>query len=139
MKRKFAESKPGLASLAASGVSTPFANDWQKRVLVERAAEIVDRSAEHNQFGLESLQRAIRAAFNLPADREVVTTLGASGGYRLVCEMLLAGRPEAEIALETPVYEPLRAIPERLGARLPSRTTPWRLSCRICTIPPGIG
>jgi aspartate/methionine/tyrosine aminotransferase len=32
--------------------------------------------------------------------------------------MLLAGRQRAEIVIESPVYEPLRAIPERLGAKL---------------------
>jgi aspartate/methionine/tyrosine aminotransferase len=118
MKRKIAQSRPGLANLAISGVSTGYANRWQRDVLIQRAAEIVERSAEPNQFGLESLKQAIRAAYNLPANREIVTSLGASGGYRLICEMLLAGRNDAEIVIESPVYEPLRSIPERLGAKL---------------------
>jgi aspartate/methionine/tyrosine aminotransferase len=118
MKRKIAHSALDLANLAISGVATPFANRWQRDVLIDRAQEIVERSAEPNQFGLESLKRAIRAAYNLPTDRAIVTSLGASGGYRLVCEMLLAGRRGANIVLESPVYEPLLAIPERLGAQL---------------------
>jgi aspartate/methionine/tyrosine aminotransferase len=118
MKRKIAQSRSGLVNLAISGVSTDFANRWQREVLTVRAAEIVARSAETNQFGLESLKRAIRAAYELPAHREIVTSLGASGGFRLVCEMLLAGRAGAQIVIESPVYEPLRAIPERLGAQL---------------------
>jgi aspartate/methionine/tyrosine aminotransferase len=118
MKRKIALSRPGLANLAISGVSTDYANDWQRDVLIQRAAEIVERSAEPNQFGLESLKQAIRAAYNLPANREIITSLGASGGFRLICEMLLADRNDADIVIESPVYEPLRAIPERLGAKL---------------------
>jgi aspartate/methionine/tyrosine aminotransferase len=118
MKRKIAQGKPDLANLAVSGVTTEFANRWQKDVFVRRATEIIDRSAESNQFGLESLKHAIRSAYNVPSEREIVTSLGASGGYRLVCEMLLAGRTGAEVILESPVYEPLRAIPERLGAKL---------------------
>ena len=118
MKRKIGQSRPGLANLAISGVSTEYANRWQRDVLTSRAAEIVERSAEPNQFGLESLKQAIRAAYGLPANREIVISLGASGGFRLICEMLIAGRYEAEIVIESPVYEPLRAIPERLGAKL---------------------
>jgi aspartate/methionine/tyrosine aminotransferase len=118
MKRKIAQSRPDLANLTISGVSTDYANRWQRDVLIQRAAEIVERSAEPNQFGLESLKQAIRAAYNLPANREIITSLGASGGFRLICEMLLAGRNDAEIVIESPVYEPLRAIPERLGAKL---------------------
>jgi aspartate/methionine/tyrosine aminotransferase len=118
MKRKIAQSKPGLANLAISGVGTEFANRWQNDVLTRRAAEIIERSGEPNQFGLESLKRAIRAAYDLPPRCEIATALGASGGYRLVCEMLLAGRPGAELVIEAPVYEPLRRIPERMGAKL---------------------
>jgi aspartate/methionine/tyrosine aminotransferase len=118
MKGKFAQSQPDHANLAISGVSTEYANCWQRDVLTSRTADIVERSTEPNQFGLESLKRAIRAAYNLPSNREIVTSLGASGGYRLICEMLLAGKNDAEIVIESPVYEPLRAIPERLGAKL---------------------
>jgi aspartate/methionine/tyrosine aminotransferase len=124
MKRKLVHGKPALSNLAISGVATEFANNWQKDVLVRRASEIVERSAESNQFGLESLKRAIRAAYKLSPDREIVTSLGASGGYRLVCEMLLAARTDAEVILESPVYEPLRAIPEHLGVKLQSVSRP---------------
>jgi aspartate/methionine/tyrosine aminotransferase len=106
-----------VVNLASSGVSTEFANRWQSDVLSRRASEIVRRCAESNQYGLESLQQAIRGAYNVPADREIVITQGASGGIRLVCEILLAGRNGAEAIIESPVYEPIRAIPARLGAK----------------------
>jgi aspartate/methionine/tyrosine aminotransferase len=119
MKHKYdPTSQRDVVNLAISSVTTDFANRWQKDVLANRAAEVIQRSAESNQFGLESLKQAIRTAFNIPASHEIVTTLGASGGIRLVAENLLAGRADAEIIVESPVYEPIRAIPERLGAKV---------------------
>ena len=107
-----------VVNLATSGVTTSFADEWQFDVITNRAAQVVQRWAEPNQFGLVSLKRAIRAGYNLPADREIVCTSGASGAIRLICELLLAGRSGGEVVVETPVYEPLRAIPERLGAKV---------------------
>jgi aspartate/methionine/tyrosine aminotransferase len=119
MKEKYDLSvQRDVVNLAISGVTTDFANRWQNDVLTNRAADILARSTESNQFGLESLKQAIRTAFNIPASHEIVTTLGASGGIRLVAENLLAGRANAEFIVESPVYEPIRAIPERLGAKV---------------------
>jgi aspartate/methionine/tyrosine aminotransferase len=107
-----------VVNLAASGVSTSFAERWQVDAITNRSAQIVARSGEPNQFGLPSLKNAIRAAYSLPTDREIVCASGASGAIRLVCEFLLAGRSDGEIVIESPVYEPLRAVPERLGAKI---------------------
>lgn len=119
MKRKLlAASGRDVVNLASSGVCTSFASRWQEDVLARRAAEVVARTAESNMFGLESLERAIRGAFQIPAQRAIVTTPGATGAIRLVCEQLLSGRTECEVVVETPVYEPLRALPERFGAQI---------------------
>lgn len=121
MKRKLATRLGAdTVNLASSGVSTQFANQWHEEVLVRRGAEIVARSVESNMFGLESLRRAIRSAFQVPGQRVIVTTPGATGGIRLVCEQLLASRPNAEVVVETPVYEPLRALPAKFGAKIVS-------------------
>jgi aspartate/methionine/tyrosine aminotransferase len=119
MKHKYDPiSQRDVVNLAISGVTTDFANRWQNDVLTDRALDILARSTESNQFGLESLKQAIRTAFNIPASHEIVTTLGASGGIRLVAENLLAGRADSEIIVESPVYAPIRAIPERLGTKV---------------------
>jgi aspartate/methionine/tyrosine aminotransferase len=107
-----------VVNLATSGVTTSFAERWLLDSITNRSAEIVERFQEPNQFGLPSLKNAIRAAYDLPTNREIVCTSGASGAIRLVCEFLLAGRSGGEIVVESPVYEPLRAIPERLGAKI---------------------
>lgn len=107
-----------VVNLASSGVTTGFADRWQLDAITNRAHEIVERSQEPNQFGLPSLKKAIRAAYNLPTEREIICTSGASGAIRLVCEFLLAGRSGGEIVVESPVYEPLGAIPARLGAKI---------------------
>jgi aspartate/methionine/tyrosine aminotransferase len=119
MKEKLrATRNTDIVNLASSGVTTEFANRWQDEVLRKRSAEILSRSAEPNEYGLESLQIAIRKAFGVPQNRQVVLTSGASGGIRLVCEVLLAGRSDAEVIVEAPTYEPLWAIPARLGAKV---------------------
>jgi aspartate/methionine/tyrosine aminotransferase len=71
-------------------------------------------------FGLGSLHAAIRSAFQVPPQRTIVSTPGATGGIRLVCEQLLAGRAGDEVIVESPVYEPLAALPAKFGARLVS-------------------
>jgi aspartate/methionine/tyrosine aminotransferase len=119
MKRKIDPApRRDVVNLAISGVSTEFATRWLNEVITSRAAEIAERSAESNQFGLGSLKQAIRNAFQVPADREIVTTMGASAGIRLVSESLVAGRPDAEVIIESPVYEPIWSIVCRLGAKL---------------------
>jgi aspartate/methionine/tyrosine aminotransferase len=129
MKRKLETlASQDVVNLASSGVATDFANRWQNDVLTSRASEIVERCAESHQYGLGSLKQAIRAAYNLPSDHEIVTTLGASGGIRLVCEILLAGRRDAEVIIESPVYEPIQAISQRLGARVVSAPRERRLA-----------
>jgi aspartate/methionine/tyrosine aminotransferase len=119
IKRKVASlANRDVVNLASSGVKTELADGWFSAVLADHAAEITRRSAESHQFGLASLKQAIRAAFGVPEHREIVLTAGASGGMRLVFEALLAGRPDADVLVEAPIYQPLRAIPRRLGAKI---------------------
>jgi aspartate/methionine/tyrosine aminotransferase len=119
MKHKLLAGAGGdVVNLASSGVSTGFADRWLEKVLTERAAEVVARSAESNMFGLGSLHAAIRIAFQVPPQRTIVSTPGATGGIRLVCEQLLAGRVGAEVVVESPVYEPLSALPAKFGAKI---------------------
>ena len=111
-----------VVNLATSGVTTSFAEQWQLDAITNRSAQIVERSQEPNQFGLPSLKKAIRAAYSLPTEREIVCTSGASGAIRLVCEFLLAGRSGAEIVVESPVYEPFARFPRGLVPRSYSPT-----------------
>jgi aspartate/methionine/tyrosine aminotransferase len=119
MKQKIdAAPQRDLVNLAISGVSTEFANNWPNDVLAGRALEIVERCKESNQFGLESLKQAIQRAFGIPEGREIVITSGASAGIRLVCELLLAGRNDSEVIIESPVYEPIWSISSRMRAKM---------------------
>jgi hypothetical protein len=45
-----------VVNLATSGVTTVLAKQWQDQVMTKRAVEIVQRSAEPNEFGLPSLK-----------------------------------------------------------------------------------
>ena len=119
IKRKNAAArKSNVINLATSGAATSCANAWLAEAITSRGSALFERLAEPSEFGLPSLKNAIRSAFAIPAGREIVATSGASGGIRLVCELLLAGQAGAEVVIETPVYQPLRLIPERLGAKI---------------------
>ena len=119
VKRKLVSARTkDVVNLVSSGVTTAFANNWLVDTIANHGHVILERSAEPNEFGLPSLKQAIRAAFQIPAEREIDTTSGASGAIRLICEQLLAGGSGVEFVVESPVYEPIRAIPERLGAKI---------------------
>jgi aspartate/methionine/tyrosine aminotransferase len=77
---------------------------------------------------LPKLQAALAALIGVPHERLAVA-LGASGAMNVVASALFG--PGNRVAVETPSYEPLRALPRRLGAevrtieRRPERA--WRV------------
>jgi aspartate/methionine/tyrosine aminotransferase len=107
-----------IVNLATSGVQTPEAGTWFQRTCQERLPDLLERMKATNEFGLPELKRAIRIKYGIPDDREIYLTAGASAGYRLVCDALFTGRAGAEVLVESPTYEPLVILPERVGAKV---------------------
>jgi len=67
-----------------------------------------------NFYGYPPLLQAIGERYGVSEDN-VVSTIGTSQALFLACAALLD--PGDEILVETPVYEPLLAVPEAFGAR----------------------
>jgi aspartate/methionine/tyrosine aminotransferase len=67
-----------------------------------------------NFYGYPPLLKAIGERYGVSEDN-VVSTIGTSQALFLVCAALLD--PGDEVLVETPVYEPLLAVPEAFGAR----------------------
>lgn len=68
-----------------------------------------------DSYGSPPLLQAISRRYGVEEDR-VVSTIGTSQALYLVCAALLES--EDEVLIETPVYEPLVAVPESFGARV---------------------
>ncbi len=66
-------------------------------------------------YGYPPLLQAISRRYGVGEDN-VVSTIGTSQALFLTCAALL--EPDDEVLIETPVYEPLVAVPEALGARV---------------------
>jgi aspartate/methionine/tyrosine aminotransferase len=111
-----AETRP--ANLSTSGVHTSSNDAWFQRICQEQLPTLLDRMAAPNEYGLLTLKDAIRKTYRVPADREIYLTAGASAGYRLLCESLLAGQTGVEVLVESPTYQPLAILPARFGAKV---------------------
>lgn len=107
-----------IVNLATSGVQTANSASWFERTCRERLPDLLARMEETNEFGLPALKQAIRRKYHIPEGREIYLTAGASAGYRLVCDALLTGRSGAEVLIESPTYQPLAILPERVGAKV---------------------
>lgn len=68
-----------------------------------------------NFYGYSPLLQAIGRRYGVSED-SVVSTIGTSQALFLVCAALL--EPGDEVLVETPVYEPLLAVPEAFAARV---------------------
>jgi aspartate/methionine/tyrosine aminotransferase len=66
-------------------------------------------------YGYKPLLECLAEIYHIGPDR-VTAALGASQGLFLVCAALL--QPGDEVLVEDPAYEPLRAVPAALGARV---------------------
>jgi aspartate/methionine/tyrosine aminotransferase len=66
-------------------------------------------------YGYPPLLQAIARRYEVEEDC-IVSTIGTSQALFLVCTALL--EPDDEVLIETPVYEPLVAVPEAFGARV---------------------
>jgi aspartate/methionine/tyrosine aminotransferase len=107
-----------IINLSTSGVRTASIDTWFQRTCQERLPSLIDRMQATNEYGLPALKDAIRRTFHVPDDREIYLTAGASAGYRLLCDSLLAGRPGLEVLVESPTYQPLAILPARFGAKI---------------------
>jgi aspartate/methionine/tyrosine aminotransferase len=107
-----------IANLATSGVQTANSATWFERTCRERLPDLLARMEETNEFGLPALKQAIRKKYGIPDEREIYLTAGASAGYRLVCDALLTGRAGAQVLIESPTYQPLAVLPDRIGAQV---------------------
>src|SRR6202451_190769 len=103
---------------ATSGVFAPSAGGWLERTCRDGLPAVLERMRATNEFGLRALKQAVRQRYRIPDDREVFLTAGSSGGCRLVCGSLLAGKPNVEVLIESPTYQPLVRLPLRFGATL---------------------
>ncbi|BBO33123.1 pyridoxal phosphate-dependent aminotransferase [Lacipirellula parvula] len=106
-----------VINLAGSAFHLPEATAWLQTEISERGDALVAAATRSsNEFGLVELKDRIRAAYQVPPEREILLTSGSSGAIRFVFQLLLAGdRPKHFIA-EQPIYEPLLSVAKRLGA-----------------------
>jgi aspartate/methionine/tyrosine aminotransferase len=107
-----------IVNLSTSGVRTSTVDRWFERTCQERLPSLMERMQATNEYGLPALTEAIRRTNRVPDDREIYLTAGASAGYRLLCDSLLAGRPGLEVLVESPTYQPLASLPARFGAQV---------------------
>jgi aspartate/methionine/tyrosine aminotransferase len=106
-----------VINLAGSAFQLPEAAQWLDEELSKRGASLVAaKKSVGNDFGLPELKDAIRAAFQVPAEREILLTSGASGAIRFSLQLLLEGSGPRHLVVEQPVYEPLISIARRMGA-----------------------
>jgi aspartate/methionine/tyrosine aminotransferase len=118
LKQRYRELRDrDVISLTSSTMHVASSAAWLEDLLGNDGPAVVVRwHAGSHMFGLDSLKDAIRAAFRVPAEREILLAIGASDAFRLVAEMLWAGRGVSGLFLsESPYYEPLVAIPRRFG------------------------
>ncbi len=99
-----------MVNLSTSGVRTAAVDTWFQRTCQERLPDLLARMQATNEYGLPSLKEAIRRTYRVPLDREIYLCAGASAGYRLLCDSLLAGRPGLEVLVESPTYQPLASL-----------------------------
>ncbi len=118
LKERYRE-LPGrdVINLASSAMHVASSAAWLETTLTAGDPALVERwKTGSHMFGLDALKDAIRAAFGVPNEREILLTLGASDAFRLVAEMLWAGRgADGQFLSETPYYEPLVLVPRRFG------------------------
>ncbi len=107
-----------VCNLSTSGVHTPTIDSWFQRTCQERLPRLVEQMEATNEFGLLALRDVIRRTYQVPADREIYLTAGASAAYRLVCESHFAGSLGREVLIESPTYQPLAILPVRYGAKV---------------------
>jgi aspartate/methionine/tyrosine aminotransferase len=115
-----------VVNLSTSGVRTAAVDTWFQRTCQERLPDLLARMQATNEYGLPALKEAIRHRYRVPADREIYLTAGASAGYRLLCDSLLAGRPGLEVLVESPTYQPLAILPARFGAAMTAVPIPLK-------------
>jgi aspartate/methionine/tyrosine aminotransferase len=115
-----------IVNLSTSGVHTATIDTWFQRTCQERLSGLIDRMQATNEYGLPALKEAIRRTYRVPEDREIYLCAGASAGYRLLCDSLLAGRPGLEVLVESPTYQPLANLPARFGATVVAVPVPLK-------------
>lgn len=106
-----------VINLAGSAFHLPEATRWLERQLSEEGASLLaaERTTS-NEFGLPELKERIRTAYQIPAEREILVTGGATGSIRFVYQLLLAGKGPQHFVAEQPIYEPLASMARRMGA-----------------------
>ena len=106
-----------VINLAGSAFHLPVATAWLDEQIASHGKSLVaaERLAT-NEFGLPELTERVRAAYQIPTEREVLVTSGSTGSIRLAYQLLLAGRGPQHFIAEQPIYEPLLSVARRMGA-----------------------
>jgi aspartate/methionine/tyrosine aminotransferase len=104
--------RAGCFNLMNSGIREPA--ELVRRLLGEWQPAVQARLAESNEWGHRALVQGLRRRYAVPPDKEVLVTAGATAAFWLTCHALLS--PGDRVLVESPVYEPLRQVPARLGA-----------------------
>jgi aspartate/methionine/tyrosine aminotransferase len=108
------QGQPGCYNLMGSGIRVP--DDLLWHLLAAAQPALRTRLAELNEWGHPALVQGLRRRYAVPEEKELLVTAGATAAFWLACHALLT--PGDRVLVESPVYEPLRAIPGKLGAHV---------------------
>jgi aspartate/methionine/tyrosine aminotransferase len=100
--------------LLSSAVSEPTGM-LQRHLQQFQHRQLSKQLGVSNAWGHPALIKSIAARYGL-AEQRVATTNGASNGIYLLCRALLSSN--AHVVIESPVYEPLIAAADIVGARI---------------------
>jgi aspartate/methionine/tyrosine aminotransferase len=100
--------------LLSSAVSEPTGM-LQKHLQQFQRRQLSKQLGVSNVWGHPALIKSIATRYNV-AEQRVTTTNGVSNGIYLLCRALLSNN--AHVVIESPVYEPLIAAADIVGARI---------------------
>jgi len=111
----YLSTRDDCSSLLSSDVTEPLGPVWNGLTRDWSQREIMSLLSSQNQWGHPELLRQLAKRYNI-GFRNIVTTNGVSNGLFLLCKTVL--RPDDEVLVESPCYEPLWATPRSMGAQV---------------------
>jgi aspartate/methionine/tyrosine aminotransferase len=106
------QGRPDCCNLMGSGIREPA--EALRQLLREQQAVLQQRLAVPNEWGHPALLAGLARRYNLPPEKDLLITAGATAAFYVACQALLA--PGDHVLVESPGYEPLHLVPAQLGA-----------------------